>query len=160
MTDPLMDAETEAQQLLAAAAKLETLEAELAAAHELLATWRESVVSANRISQSFEARARKAEAEVVALSLPLDPPGEYARGYAQGLKDGRDEGVRAVLVERALWQIPTEKIRAESYRQGVDASTVAVAQALSDRWHRAHAEAMVALRALLPAPSAGPEVMP
>ena len=64
MTDPLLDAETEAQALLGAAARVEQLERELAAAHALLAEWREGVVAANRISQSFEARAIAAEGAI------------------------------------------------------------------------------------------------
>lgn len=45
-----------------------------------------------------------------ALAAPVEPaPDDYARGLAAG----RAEGVAAVLAERALWQKPTEKIRAE-----------------------------------------------
>lgn len=56
------------------------LRVELAAAHALLAEWRESVVAANRISQGFEERARKAEG-VVARARAAD----YEQGKAAGL---------------------------------------------------------------------------
>jgi hypothetical protein len=64
MTDPLYDAEAEARSLLAAAARLEALEAELAAAHRQLGEWRESVVAANRISQEHAAEADRLKAAV------------------------------------------------------------------------------------------------
>ncbi len=92
MADPLLDAETEAQALLGAVERVEQLERELAAAHALLAEWREGVVAANRLSQEFEARAVRAESSHGPRKCPDCGSLRFDQGGAAALDEAREVG--------------------------------------------------------------------